>query len=152
LTVYPFAALPGLVGREVPRVLINRDVVGNLGTGRNDVLVLGECDEGVRRLCGALGWEGELEALWRGTEGMGGGDGKEEAEGDGGREVLSADERLEEEVRLLTREVARTLDLSRGLAERVRQDAGKGGIGGASTGNLDHVFVGRKNGKALSKV
>jgi NAD-dependent histone deacetylase SIR2 len=145
LTVYPFAALPGLVGREVPRVLINRDVVGNLGTGRDDVLVLGECDEGVRRLCEAVGWEGELEALWKGTEGMGSA-GKEDI-GELGREV-SADERLEEEVRLLTREVDRTLGLSREHAEQVRLDTGKG----ATAANLDHVFIGRNKGRPLSKV
>jgi NAD-dependent histone deacetylase SIR2 len=150
LTVYPFAALPRLVGREVPRVLINRDVVGDLGSGRDDVLVLGECDEGVRRLCDALGWREEVEGLWRGTEGMGGAEEEKEreGEGDGERREISADERLEEEVRLLTREVDKTLGLSREHAERVRRDAAKDG---AATANLDHVFVGR-NGRSLSKV
>jgi NAD-dependent histone deacetylase SIR2 len=159
LTVYPFASLPGLVGRDVPRVLINRDRVGDFGAVRDDVLVLGECDDGVRRLCRECGWEEELLAVWAETEGMGGKGETTEREGERERE-LSPDERLEREIGELTREVERTLDLSRGLTERVLREGDVDGKRGDTSGrspvssspppppppshdNLDHVFLGR---------
>jgi NAD-dependent histone deacetylase SIR2 len=160
LTVYPFAGLPGLVRRDVPRILINRDRVGDFGSGRDDVLVLGECDEGVRRLCGECGWEEELLALWAETEGM---DGKK-VERERERGVLSPDERLEREIGELTREVERTLDLSRGLTERALREGGVRGEGqnasekspsSSPQENLDHVFLGRRGsfkGDPRSKV
>lgn len=65
LTVHPFAGLPDLVGEDCPRVLFNMERVGSLGAQTDDVLVLGDCDSGVRALAGALGWADELEAEWR---------------------------------------------------------------------------------------
>lgn len=41
--------------------------VGSLGSKADDVLLLGECDDGVRRLADACGWLTELEELWAGT-------------------------------------------------------------------------------------
>lgn len=72
LTVYPFAALPQLIPEHVPRILINRESVGTLGSRPNDVLLLGDCDTGIKKLATALGWLEELEILWASTraEGM----------------------------------------------------------------------------------
>ncbi|KAL8677910.1 MAG: hypothetical protein Q9186_005692 [Xanthomendoza sp. 1 TL-2023] len=65
LTVQPFASLPGSCSKGVPRLLINSERVGSLGFRPDDVLLLGNCDEGVRKLASALGWEAELEALFK---------------------------------------------------------------------------------------
>lgn len=65
LQVHPFASLPNLAGEGVPRVLFNLERVGTLGTQADDVLVLGDCDAGVRKLADELGWRDELEAKWR---------------------------------------------------------------------------------------
>ena len=61
LSVHPFASLPGLCREETPRVLINLERAGSLGSRPDDVLILGDCDSGVRRLAEALGWLDELE-------------------------------------------------------------------------------------------
>ncbi|KAI0822345.1 DHS-like NAD/FAD-binding domain-containing protein [Trametes gibbosa] len=68
LTVHPFAALTGLVPAVCPRVLINIDPAGDIGTRPDDVVLLGRCDEIVRTLCEALGWEKELDREWAKTE------------------------------------------------------------------------------------
>lgn len=68
LTVQPFASLPELCDQEVPRVLLNREHVGSLGCRADDVLILDECDAGVRKLASALGWLDQLEALSRTTD------------------------------------------------------------------------------------
>ena len=87
-SVYPsIAGLVGRVGRHTPRLLVNRERVGERGTaggrglGRpfdferahahsNDVLYQGDCDAGVRELAAALGWLHELERLCSGSGGM----------------------------------------------------------------------------------
>ncbi|CAK7273072.1 Sir2 histone deacetylase Hst2 [Sporothrix epigloea] len=65
LTVYPFAGLPTMAPAHVPRVLLNREAVGDLGSRADDVLALSSCDAGVRKLADALGWREELEKRWR---------------------------------------------------------------------------------------
>ena len=59
-----------MVGRDVPRVLINREAVGSFEysqkvpeKNRRDVLALGDCDAQVLELAGLLGWKEELKAL-----------------------------------------------------------------------------------------
>ncbi|KAF9776416.1 hypothetical protein IL306_005403 [Fusarium sp. DS 682] len=69
LTVYPFAALPGMAQEGKPRVLFNMERVGQIGTRSDDVIELGDCDAGIRKLADALGWRDELERLWRETVG-----------------------------------------------------------------------------------
>ena len=67
LLVNPVAALPDWVGRDVPRLLLNRELVGNFareellmggkecsGRGR-DVFVEGDCDDGVEEICKLVG-------------------------------------------------------------------------------------------------
>ncbi|KAG7482923.1 NAD-dependent protein deacetylase sirtuin-3, mitochondrial [Solea senegalensis] len=65
LEVEPFASLAGAVRSSVPRLLINRDLVGPFARRRRrqDVVQLGDVVSGVRALVDALGWTQELEAL-----------------------------------------------------------------------------------------
>ena len=152
LTVQPFASLPSYCADSTPRLLINKEQVGGLGSRPDDVLLLGDCDTGVRKLAAACGWADELEARWAATapKGM----------GELGRDVeKSKDEALMDEVEKLTKEVDDTLHLSRAHAERVQRDYEKeeearktdsasmsrempngNHTAGADTGSLEHVF------------
>ncbi|KAK8227640.1 DHS-like NAD/FAD-binding domain-containing protein, partial [Phyllosticta capitalensis] len=110
LTVQPFASLPGFVSEDAPRVLINKEQVGSLGSRCDDVLILGDCDDGVRKLAKACGWLEELEELWRMTV--------PKAAADLGRmpeEEKSKDELVEEEIDRLTKDVDETLRVSSNL-------------------------------------
>jgi NAD+-dependent protein deacetylase SIR2 len=69
LTVHPFAYLPQMCSDDTPRVLFNLERVGGIGSRADDVLAIGECDTGVRRLADALGWREELEDMWVGLVG-----------------------------------------------------------------------------------
>lgn len=73
------AMITDKVRGDVPRVLINREKVGeaepelkrlgvkhgfNFGEGNyRDVLYLGNCDDGVAELCTLLGWSKDLQKL-----------------------------------------------------------------------------------------
>lgn len=61
----PFASLAGAVRSSVPRLLINRDLVGPFSWSRrpHDVVQLGDVVSGVQALVDALGWTRELDAL-----------------------------------------------------------------------------------------
>uniref|UniRef100_UPI0037E75D49 NAD-dependent protein deacetylase sirtuin-3, mitochondrial isoform X2 n=1 Tax=Semicossyphus pulcher TaxID=241346 RepID=UPI0037E75D49 len=65
LEVEPFASLAGAVRSSVPRLLINRDLVGPFAWRRRpqDVMQLGDVISGVQALVDALGWTRELNAL-----------------------------------------------------------------------------------------
>merc|ERR1719356_362709 len=81
LKVQPFASLLNHVDKDVPRLLINREKVGErvggvlellMGNSRGldfsesnyrDAYYLGDCDTGARVLAGACGWGDELEQL-----------------------------------------------------------------------------------------
>ncbi|RYO93063.1 hypothetical protein DL764_008035 [Monosporascus ibericus] len=69
LTVHPFAGLPLVAMEDVPRVLFNLQRVGDFGTRADDVLYLGDCDSGIRKLADELGWREELESLWESVVG-----------------------------------------------------------------------------------
>ena len=64
LKVQPFASLVDFVEPKVPRLLINREAVGDSfrfgEPGSRDVFLQGDCDDGVRRLVEMLGWEAKL--------------------------------------------------------------------------------------------
>jgi Sir2 family len=107
LTVQPFASLPSFVGEETPRILINLERVGGLGARADDVLLLGDCDAGVRKLADALGWLDELEELWQHTNPT------REDQKYQQLPVKTGDEKLEEEVDQLTRDIDSTLKLSK---------------------------------------
>lgn len=105
LTVQPFASLPNFCEEGCPRVLVNQERVGTLGSRPDDVLLLGACDDGVRRLAAACGWSDELEEMWAQTA-LRGPDG----------ELIPVEtvgkEEAEDEVEKLAREVGRTLKLA----------------------------------------
>ncbi|GAB1311567.1 Sir2 histone deacetylase Hst2 [Madurella fahalii] len=110
LQVHPFASLPNLADESVPRVLFNLERVGTLGTQADDVLVLGDCDTGVRKLADELGWRDELEARWRELVG------EEEAQ----RQLQGPQKRvaaLQDEVSKLADEVEEVLHLQEKEAE-----------------------------------
>ncbi|KAL1311524.1 hypothetical protein AAFC00_001645 [Neodothiora populina] len=130
LTVQPFASLPSACREGTPRLLVNMERVGGLGGRSDDVLLLDECDKGVRALCKELGWEDELEELWERTDpGYAGLDeaGRtkvKQARKEAARlEALkSKDERLADEVEKLTREIDETLSFSKSHESRVRSE------------------------------
>ena len=106
LTVQPFASLPSFVKEETPRILINLERVGGLGGRADDVLLLGDCDKGVKKLADALGWLEELEGLWRKTVGP------DPVEKDQIVPSKTRDEKLEDEVEKLTKDIDESLKLS----------------------------------------
>jgi len=119
LTVQPFASLPGFCAEGVPRLLINSERVGGLGSRADDVLLLGDCDAGVRKLAIALGWDEELEELWRETKV------DEEEKGEEKKESsteTSKDELLEAEIAALTRDVDESLRISGERTEQIWED------------------------------
>ena len=51
LAVAPFSMLADMTRDDsVPRVLFNREKVGNFGSSKNDCIILDDCDAGVRKL------------------------------------------------------------------------------------------------------
>ncbi|KAL4935098.1 NAD-dependent protein deacetylase hst2-1 [Aspergillus oleicola] len=134
LSVQPFASLPSFVADGAPRVLINRERVGGMGSRPDDVLILGDCDSGVRKLAKALGWEKELEALWE--EANPNKEAREEESSPQTRE-----ERLENEISKLTAEIDQTLEISDAYQKRVRVRLGESQPSSESIGSgLAHVF------------
>ncbi|XP_066557100.1 NAD-dependent protein deacetylase sirtuin-3 isoform X3 [Amia ocellicauda] len=68
LRVEPFASLAGAVRGSVPRVLINRDLVGpfvSRSPRTSDVVLLGDVVAGVQRCVDTLGWTEQLDKLIR---------------------------------------------------------------------------------------
>lgn len=61
----PFASLAGAVRSSVPRLLINRDLVGPFAWRRRptDVVQLGDVVRGTQDLVDAIGWSQEIDAL-----------------------------------------------------------------------------------------
>jgi len=109
LSVHPFASLPQFCEEGAPRLLINSEQVGEMGSRSDDVLMLEDCDTGVRKLAEACGWLDELEALWAETE--------RPQEPEAEKPKKSRDEMLQEEVDKLTRDVEETLRLGKSQHE-----------------------------------
>lgn len=65
LQVEPFASLAGAVRSSVPRLLINRDLVGPFAWRRrpSDVVQLGDVVSGTQELVDAIGWRQEIDLL-----------------------------------------------------------------------------------------
>lgn len=108
LSVQPFASLPDFALEGTPRLLLNRERVGSLGSRPDDVCFLSDCDDGVRQLAEALGWKDELEEMWMKRSGRTADDVEKEAAGT----RLTKDERLEAEIERLTGEVDQALKIS----------------------------------------
>lgn len=121
LTVQPFASLPSFVREETPRVLINLERVGSFGTRPDDVLLLGDCDEGVRKFADALGWRDELEELWESTNPSKDVEKKQQGP------PKTRQEKLDDEIEKLTKEIDTSLKLSAEANERIRGDLEKNG-------------------------
>ena len=75
LQVQPFASLIRYPPAGTPRLLINREKVGEHPGGFNfnnrstqDVALLGDCDAGCMKLAEALGWDEDLKQLQRAAE------------------------------------------------------------------------------------
>lgn len=134
LSVQPFASLPSLCSDGIPRVLINKERVGGMGSRPDDVLILGDCDAGVRRFARAMGWEEELEALWKETNP----DPKARAEESAPPQTR--DERLQDEVERLTEDIDRTLGMTDAYQQRVRERLESNEAHRQSYSGLAHVF------------
>lgn len=106
LSVHPFASLPQLCKDRTPRLLINSEQVGDMGSRADDVLVLEDCDSGVRKLADACGWLEELEALWAETA-------RPEDPLAEEKPKKNRDEMLQEEIDKLTKDVDSTLKLGK---------------------------------------
>jgi NAD+-dependent protein deacetylase SIR2 len=123
LTVHPFASLTRIVPDECPRVLINMDRAGDIGSRADDVFLPGKCDEVIRELCEALGpdWVEDLDAAWKETEKYASKEVQETAEA-GGTETTAVvkDEKehaesrdLHDEVEKLTQQVEKALQIGK---------------------------------------
>lgn len=113
LSVHPFASLPQFCRDRTPRLLINSEQVGDMGSRPDDVLMLEDCDSGVRKLAEACGWLDELEALWAETaraEDVV----PEEKEA---QPKKSRDELLQDEIDKLTNDVEKTLNMGKSQHE-----------------------------------
>lgn len=110
LSVQPFASLPTMCASGTPRVLMNSEQVGEMGSRADDVLLLKHCDTGVRELAEACGWLEELEELWEQTApwARAGQPKPEKAD----EPEKSLDEQLQEEVDKLTKEIDKNLQLT----------------------------------------
>lgn len=65
LMVAPVANIPDWISNNCTRLLVNRDIVGTFRPeNMNDVILQGDCDEGVRELCRLIGWEEELDRIY----------------------------------------------------------------------------------------
>ena len=116
LTVQPFASLPNFCLEGVPRVLVNLERVGGLGSRPDDVLLLEDCDAGVRKLAAALGWEKDLERLWKDTNGE-----KPRTNEDHGVVHVDKNDLLNEKISKLTLELDQSLNISDDHTTRLRQ-------------------------------
>eukprot|EP00892_Ulva_mutabilis_P005752 jgi/Ulvmu1/3549/UM166_0003.1 len=64
LSVAPFSSLPELVPSDCPRLLINREIVGDFDFHSEhvrDAVFKGECDDGIMELVRLLGWTAEFQ-------------------------------------------------------------------------------------------
>ncbi|KAL2787290.1 DHS-like NAD/FAD-binding domain-containing protein [Aspergillus keveii] len=136
LSVQPFASLPSFCKDGTPRVLINRERVGGMGSRPDDVLILGDCDDGVRKLARALGWEEELERLWEEVNP------NKKSREEELAPPATREERLEKEISQLTAEVDRTLEISDAYQKRVWQhlDSPSSSPEPTKVSGLAHVF------------
>lgn len=92
--------------------------MGGLGSRPDDVLILDECDAGVRKLAKALGWLEELERLFKETHPEESTEDPKKAE----KESMTKDQKLENEVEKLTTEIDNALKISNSHESRVRDE------------------------------
>ena len=61
--VYPFASIADAVGYNIPRILINKDYAGNIGSRPKDLVLTGDLVDTIQELSKELGWDDELQKL-----------------------------------------------------------------------------------------
>lgn len=115
LTVFPFAGLPDMARDSKPRVLFNMEQVGSIGSRADDVLELGPCDKGIRKLADLLGWRDELEELWKSVVG-------EEETRRQNRSQQEAEEAVEDEVRELADRIESSLKMEEAESDDTAED------------------------------
>ena len=128
LQVHPFASLPNMADEEIPRVLFNLERVGSFGTQADDVMVLGDCDTGIRKLADELGWREELEEAWR---------------------ELVGDEEAERQMQGATKRVAALHDEVNKLAEEVEEILHIDDKGGAKDAESKETQKGQETPEAI---
>ncbi|KAL8961188.1 MAG: hypothetical protein Q9193_002223 [Seirophora villosa] len=114
LSVQPFASLPECCREGVPRLLVNSERVGGLGSRADDVLLLGDCDEGIRKLALAIGWLEELEALFEKYHSIRPPEEKPHVS-------ETQDDKLEDDIAQITRDIDDALRISRHHAVELQQ-------------------------------
>ena len=128
LQVQPFASLTYLVPRSCPRVLINLEEAGDIGTRLDDVVLLGKCDDIIKELAKELEWFQELKDTWGETRNSLDNPPETDEESDEKAEEQAeetADEKLQREIAWLTKSVDITLKVSDDLKERVEREVKK---------------------------
>lgn len=130
LSVQPFASLPSFCEEGVPRVLINLERVGGLGSRADDVLILGDCDAGVRKLATALGWESDLEALWNECTPNKQADNEL---GDLPATPQTEEQRIDDEIATITQEIDKSLKISSDHEAKTRSQLAREKDGEAAT-------------------
>mmetsp|Transcript_9756 Transcript_9756/g.10767 ORF Transcript_9756/g.10767 Transcript_9756/m.10767 type:complete len:86 (+) Transcript_9756:2-259(+) len=72
----PVSRIPQWVDRTCPRLLLNREKVGDFGRVLKasekaggglfirDVVAQGDCDDGVQKLCHLIGWKDDLDEAY----------------------------------------------------------------------------------------
>ncbi|KAL4861984.1 hypothetical protein BDV12DRAFT_207625 [Aspergillus spectabilis] len=65
LKVYPVAGIPRQIPENIPRILVNNELVGDFGSRSGDVCLIGSVEDGVRSIARGLGWESELDETWK---------------------------------------------------------------------------------------
>lgn len=113
LSVHPFASLPQFCRDRTPRVLINSEQVGDMGSRPDDVLMLEDCDSGVRKLAKECGWLEDLEEMWAATARPGDPTQAEAGAEEKTQPKKSRDELLQDEIDKLTKDVEKTLDMGK---------------------------------------
>ena len=108
-------------------MLINLEEAGDLGTRRDDVLLLGKCDDVVKELAKELGWLKELKATWAETRSSldnppATEEESEESEDHAPEAEETEEEKLQREIAWLTQSVDVTLRVSDDLKKRVEKE------------------------------
>jgi len=127
LTVHPFASLAGLVLPRCPRVLINLEPAGDIGSRENDIVLLGKCDEVIQAICSQLGWQDELDQLWQSTSDSVDEDFREQTNSHPKSEpskttVRSCESEVQQLVEQLTKDIAHGMSINVDGAQNLHQE------------------------------
>jgi NAD-dependent histone deacetylase SIR2 len=120
-----------MVESQCPRVLINLDKVGGMGSGKNDLVLLGKCDDIIRDLAKELGWEEELDKEWAATaESLDTHEATPHASTQAKDLTTDDGTKLDREIEKIVDRVAGALTVSESDGPDVKADASIQGVGG----------------------